>query len=142
MIFFKLASKLISTKLVIFSYINHNNCLLNSKTSMKTQQTWIKCEASLQCLLHKLKHKNFFNENEYEKLYPSGSVPALIYGRAVRSLPKCIRKNRTHMKKVGHTSEFLFGIYWWSWKTNNYWKNCWSGPIKNKIISIFTMLHF
>ena len=38
------------------------------------------------------------------------------------------------MKKVGHTSEFLFGIYWWTWKTNNYLKNCWSGSIKNKII--------
>ena len=21
------------------------------------------------------------------------------------------------MKKVGHTSEFLFSIYWWTWKT-------------------------
>ena len=40
------------------------------------------------------------------------------------------------------TREFLFGIYWWTWKTNNYLKNCWSGPIKNKIILIFTMLHF
>ena len=29
-------------------------------------------------------------------------------------------KNHTHVKKVGHTSEFLFGIYWWTWKTNNY----------------------
>ena len=46
------------------------------------------------------------------------------------------------MKTVGHTSEFLFDIYWWTWKTNNYLKNCWSGPIKNKIILIFTMLHF
>ena len=33
------------------------------------------------------------------------------------------------MRKVGHTSEFLFGTYWWTWKTNNYLKNCWSGPI-------------
>ena len=24
--------------------------------------------------------KNFFNENEYDKLYPSGSAPARIYG--------------------------------------------------------------
>ena len=49
-------------------------------------------------------------------------------------------KNHTHVKKVGHTSEFLFDIYWWTWKTNNYLKKCWSGPIKNKIILIFTML--
>ena len=29
-------------------------------------------------------------------------------------------KNHTHMKKVGHTSEFIFDIYWCTWKTNNY----------------------
>ena len=46
------------------------------------------------------------------------------------------------MKKVERTSEFIFRIYWWTWKTNNYLKSCWSGPIKNKIISIFTTLHF
>ena len=51
-------------------------------------------------------------------------------------------KNHTHAKKVGHTSEFLFGIYWSIWKTNNYLKNSWSGWIKNKIILMFTMLHF
>ena len=27
----------------------------------------------------------------------------------------------------------FFGIYWWTWKPNIYLKNCWSGPIKNKI---------
>ena len=40
----------------------------------------LKCEASLQHFLHKLKQKNFFNEIEYDKLYPSGSAPAPIYG--------------------------------------------------------------
>ena len=40
----------------------------------------MKREASLQRFLRKLKQKNFFNENEYDKLYPSGSVPARIYG--------------------------------------------------------------
>ena len=30
--------------------------------------------------LRKLKQKNFFNEIEYDKLYPSCSAPALIYG--------------------------------------------------------------
>ena len=33
-------------------------------------------EASLQWFLRKLKQKNVFNENEYDKLYPSGSAPA------------------------------------------------------------------
>ena len=26
-------------------------------------------------------------------------------------------ENHTHVKKMGHTLEFLFGIYWWTWKT-------------------------
>ena len=29
-------------------------------------------------------------------------------------------KNHKHVKKVGDTSEFLFGIYWWTWKTSTY----------------------
>ena len=37
-------------------------------------------EASLQCCLRKLKQKNFFNENEYNKLCPSGCAPACSYG--------------------------------------------------------------
>ena len=40
----------------------------------------LKREASLQDFLLKLKQKIFFNENEYDKLYPSGSAPARIYG--------------------------------------------------------------
>ena len=40
----------------------------------------LKREASLQRFcFNKLKQKNFFNENEYNKLYPSGSAPARIY---------------------------------------------------------------
>ena len=30
--------------------------------------------------LGKLKQKNFFNGIQYDKLYPSGSAPARIYG--------------------------------------------------------------
>ena len=40
----------------------------------------MKREASLQRFLRKLKQKNFFNKIEYDKLYPSGSAPACIYG--------------------------------------------------------------
>ena len=40
----------------------------------------LKREASLQRFLRKLKQKNFFNEIEYDKSYPSGSAPARIYG--------------------------------------------------------------
>ena len=45
-------------------------------------------------------------------------------------------KNHTHVKKVGHTSEFPFGIYWWTLKNlknqnfekmkfEKMKKNCW-----------------
>ena len=40
-----------------------------------------------------------------------------------------------------HTSDFLFGIYWWIWKATIYSKNCWSGPLKNVRISLFTILY-
>ena len=40
----------------------------------------LKHEASLKRFLRKLKHKNLFNENEFDKLYPSGFTPAHIYG--------------------------------------------------------------
>ena len=40
----------------------------------------MKREASLQRFLRKLKQKTFLNKNEYDKLYPSGSAPARIYG--------------------------------------------------------------
>ena len=32
-------------------------------------------------------------------------------------------KKSNLVKKVGHTSEFLFGIYWFTWKTTIYLKN-------------------
>ena len=40
----------------------------------------MKRETSLERFLRKLKQKIFFNDNEYDKLYPSGSTPACIYG--------------------------------------------------------------
>ena len=39
----------------------------------------MKREASLQCFLCKLKQKIFFNETEYDKLYPSGSASVRMY---------------------------------------------------------------
>ena len=52
--------------------------LVNSKKL--NEDPTLKCEAALQRFLRKLKQKNFFNEIEYDKLYPSGSAPARIYG--------------------------------------------------------------
>ena len=40
----------------------------------------LKRETSLQRFLRKLKQKNFFNENQYDKLYPSAFAPAGVYG--------------------------------------------------------------
>ena len=40
----------------------------------------LKREASLQQFLRKLKQKKILSEIEYDKLYPSGSAPAPIYG--------------------------------------------------------------
>ena len=57
-------------------------------------------------------------------------------------LNKLHNKNPTHVNIVGHTSEFLFGIYWWTWKTTIHKKNCWSGSIKNVGILIFLTLFF
>ena len=46
---------------------------------MKEDPT-IKREKSLQRFLRKLKQKDFFTDIDYNKLYPSGSSPARIYG--------------------------------------------------------------
>ena len=51
-----------------------------SKFEKLNEDPTLKLEASLQRFLRKLKPKNIFNENVYDKLYPPGSVPARIYG--------------------------------------------------------------
>ena len=51
-----------------------------SKFEKLNEDPTLKREASLQCFLRKLTQKNFFNEIEYDKLHPSGSAPARIYG--------------------------------------------------------------
>ena len=51
-----------------------------SKFKNLNEDPTLKRKASLQRNLHKVKQKNFFNKTEYDKLYPSGSVPARIYG--------------------------------------------------------------
>ena len=52
----------------------------SSKFEKLNEDPTLKCEASLQRFLRKLKQKKKFNEIEYDKLYPSGSAPARIYG--------------------------------------------------------------
>ena len=50
-----------------------------SKFEKLNEDPTLKRLASLQRFLRKLKHKNLFDENEYDKLYPSGSALARIY---------------------------------------------------------------
>ena len=50
-----------------------------SKFEKLNEGPTLKREASLKHFLHKFKQKNFFNENEYDKLYPSGSAPVRVY---------------------------------------------------------------
>ena len=52
--------------------------VLNWKSSMKTQPWSAKLHYNL--FYVSWNKKTFFNEIEYDKLYPSGSVPACIYG--------------------------------------------------------------
>ena len=52
----------------------------SSKFEKLKKDPTLKREASLQRFLRKLKQKNFFNEIEYDKLYPSGSAPVRVYG--------------------------------------------------------------
>ena len=51
-----------------------------SKFEKLNEDPTFKSEASLPHFLCKLKQKNFFNETEYDKLCPSGSVPDGVYG--------------------------------------------------------------
>ena len=53
---------------------------VTSKFKILNEDPNLKHQASLQLFLRKLKQKNFFNKIEYDKLYPSVSSPAYIYG--------------------------------------------------------------
>ena len=51
-----------------------------SQFEKRNEDPTLKREVSLQRFLCKLKQKNLFNEKVYDKLYPSGSALARIYG--------------------------------------------------------------
>ena len=51
-----------------------------SKLEKLDEDPTLKHETSLQHFLRKLKQKTFFNENDCNKLYLSGSAPTRIYG--------------------------------------------------------------
>ena len=62
-----------------------------SKFEKLNENPTLKLEALLQRFLRKWTHKTFFNEHEYDKLYPSGSAPTRIYGtRKIQNFPLVI----------------------------------------------------
>ena len=68
----------------ILDWKNYNNAIQKiisdtSKFEKLDEEPTLKHEASLQLSFRKFKQKNFFNENEYNKLYPSDSAFARIY---------------------------------------------------------------
>ena len=70
---------------VIFDWKLYNKAIQKiiwdtSKFKKLDEDPALKREASQQLFLCKLKQKDFLSENEYNKLYPSGSAPARIYG--------------------------------------------------------------
>ena len=72
-------------EVVILDRKLYNNAIVEitsdtSKLEKLNEYPPLKREASLQRFLRKLKQKNFFNEIECNKLYPSGCAPARTYG--------------------------------------------------------------
>ena len=61
-------------------YDNTIQEIISDATTLEklSEDPTLKGEASLQSFLRKLKQKNFLNEIEYDKLYPSGFAPARI----------------------------------------------------------------
>ena len=55
-----------------------------------------------------------FQQPEDKKFYRLNAVTHVTV--TVTYMTNRIIKNHTHVKKVGHTSEFHFGIYWWTMK--------------------------
>ena len=74
-----------------------------SKRANHVQKFWL-CKTSEPCLIFQVETFWFVKKRKANR---SDDFP----------LNKLHNKNPTHVKIVGHTSEFLFGIYWWTWKT-------------------------
>ena len=64
----------------LYNNANQETISVTSKFEKLNEEPTLKRETSLQRFSRKLKQKYFFNENEYDKLYPSGSAPARVYG--------------------------------------------------------------
>ena len=71
-----------SGKIFILNLRNKRKSIFADTSKFKkfNEDPTLKREASLERFYRKLKQKNLFNGNEYDKLYPSDSAPARIYG--------------------------------------------------------------
>ena len=75
----------------------------------------LKHKPSLQHFLRKFKPKIFFNEIEYDKLYPSGSAPACIYGTPKMhkfSSSDLFPKLRPIVTSIGTFNYYLTRFFW------------------------------
>ena len=75
-------NKKFSGKICILNLRNKRKSIFTDTSKFKkfNEDSTLKREGSLQQFLCKLTQKNLFNENEYDKSYPSGSASARIYG--------------------------------------------------------------
>ena len=64
----------------LYNNANEEKISDTSKFEKFNENLTLERETSQQRFLRKLQQKSFFNEIEYDKLYPSGSAPARIYG--------------------------------------------------------------
>ena len=64
----------------LYNNANEEKISDTSKFEKLNENLTLERETSQQRFLRKLQQKSFFNEIEYDKLYPSGSAPARIYG--------------------------------------------------------------
>ena len=72
-----------------------------SKFKKLIEDPTLKREASLQPFLRKLKYKIFFNKNQYNKLYPSGSASSRIYSSHKFSAGDSFPKLRPIVSSIG-----------------------------------------
>ena len=109
-------------------------CEKNLSSSSPENNSWICCS---QC--------NQWWHSSYAQILSKDLVKYFKYHNHYYCLFCVIKevssnKNHTHVKKVGHISEFPFDIYWWPWKKKLF-KKLLKWANKNKIILIFTMLN-
>ena len=121
-------------KRIYLSWTSPNNCTDNGIINGKGEYNSINAIRRLEITLNdrnreikwlRCRKSGYLGNN---KFFKERSITCNLCQKVGHFVSECwckskinsVDKNHTHVKKVGHTSEFLFGIYWWTWKTNNY----------------------